>query len=185
MNITYEKATEKDAYAISYIGAYSWKETYTGLVPDNYLKYKVNHFEDKVENQKKVIQNENVDFYLAKVDGKAVGYVCYGPSENEKYEDYGYVGGLYLLEEYQGYGIGKELFRIALEGLKEKGYTKLMLECMSGNKVIDFYKKYLGKVVEKMDYPLNNGKISVGAEVMTFDIEDSLKEISESKNKTM
>lgn len=174
MNIIYKKATEKDAYAIRYIGAYSWKEAYTGLISDDYLNYKIEHFEDKVDKQKKIIQEGKAIFYIAIVDNKTVGFVCYGPAENEKYSDYGYVGALYLLEEYQGYGIGKNLFKIALCGLKEQGYNKMMLECMKGNKAIGFYKKYLGKIVDTIDYPLNFGNLSVKADIMLFDIDKVL-----------
>ena len=75
MKIIYERATEEDAYKIRYIGAYSWKETYVGLVPNDYLEYKVEHFEEKVEKQKNFIKNSGSIFYLAKVDDEAVGYV--------------------------------------------------------------------------------------------------------------
>ncbi|MBE6161350.1 MAG: GNAT family N-acetyltransferase [Firmicutes bacterium] len=177
MEIKYEKATEKDAYAIRYIGAHSWKETYKGLVSDEYLNYKVEHFEDGIEKQKKILQNENNNFYIAKVDDKTVGFVSYGNYEDEKYKEYGHIGALYLLKDYQGYGIGRELFKIALEGLKELGYTKMELECMTGNSTVNFYKKYLGEIVDVIDYPLNGG-FSVNADIMIFDIEKSLKIIN-------
>ena len=184
MNIIYEKATAEDAKAIRYIGAYSWKETYTGLVPEDYLDYKTEHYEDKVDKEKKLIRDANNNYYVARVDGKTVGYVLYGQTNNEKYKDFGYVGALYLLNEYQGYGIGKQLFKIALEGLKKQGYTKMMLECMDGNNTINFYKKYLGEVVDDMDYPLNDGKIVVKADIMVFDIDKSLEVMNETKNKS-
>ena len=180
MNIEYKKATIEDAYAIRYIGAYSWKETYTGLVSDEYLNYKVEHIEDGVEKQKQLLQNGVHKFYIAMVDGKAVGFVSYGTSEDDKYKDYGHVGALYLLKQYQGYGIGKHLFEIALNGLKEDGYTKMELECMSGNNTINFYKKYLGKIIDTIDFPLNNGT-SVKAEIMIFDINNALNIINENK----
>lgn len=43
MNINYEKATENDAYGVSYVSAHSWKEIYVGLLPKEYL-------EDRVKN---------------------------------------------------------------------------------------------------------------------------------------
>ena len=183
MNIIYEKATEQDAKSIRYIGAYSWKETYTGLVPEDYLDYKTAHYEDKVEREKELINDINNNYYVARVDNKTVGYVLYGKTNNEKYKDYGYVGALYLLNEYQGYGIGKQLFKIALEGLKEMGYSKMMLECMAGNNTINFYKKYLGEVVDEIDYPLNDGKIIVKADIMLFDIDKSLEVMYKTRNK--
>ena len=174
MNIIYEKATEQDAKVIRYIGAYSWKETYTNLVPEDYLDYKIAHYEDKVEREKELINDINNNYYVARVDNRTVGYVLYGKTNNEKYKDYGNVGALYLLKEYQGYGIGRQLFKTALEGLKELGYSKMMLECMDGNDTINFYKKYLGETVEEIDYPINDGKIIVKVDIMLFDIDKSL-----------
>lgn len=181
MNIKYEKATVEDAYAFRYIGAYSWMETYKGLVPDDYLQYKIEHIDDGVEKQKKYMQSKDTYFYLAKVDDKEVGFVTYGIAEDEKYKEYGHVGALYLLKDYQGYGIGKELFKIALEGLKEMGYTKMELECMTGNNTVNFYKKYLGEVVETIDYPLSGG-FPVKAEVMIFDIDAALNVMNKNNN---
>lgn len=183
MNMVYDRATEEDAKVIRYIGAYSWRETYTGLVPEDYLDYKIAHYEDKVDKEKELIKDPNNHYYVARVDDKTVGYVLYGKSDNENYKDYGYIGALYLLNGYQGLGIGKQLFRIALEGLKELGYTKMMLECMRGNKTLNFYKKYLGEIVDDMDYPLNDGKIIVKADIMIFDIDEALKVMGESKNR--
>ncbi len=180
MNISYERATVEDAYMIRYIGAHSWNETYKGLVPDEYLKYKLEHIEDKVEKQKSLINDKNNNFYVAKVDNKVVGFVSYGLLEDEKYKDFGHIDSIYLLKEYQGYGIGKELFKIALNGLKELGYTKMELECMTGNNTISFYKKYLGEVIDTIDYPLNGG-FSVKADILIFDIEDALKVINDNK----
>ena len=53
MKIAYEKATIKDAHDISYIGAYSWKETYLELVPKDYLENKLNNYSNKIEKQKR------------------------------------------------------------------------------------------------------------------------------------
>ena len=40
MNIKYSYLTEEDAYGIEYVAAHSWKETYMGLLPDEYLDNK-------------------------------------------------------------------------------------------------------------------------------------------------
>ena len=175
MNVIYKKASVDDAYDIRYISAHSWKETYSNLVPSYFLDYKLEHIEDKVDEQKQFITDGKNDYYIAEADGKNVGFVCFGECDSDDYKGYGYVLALYLLKDYQGFGIGKNLFKIALEGLKEKGFTKLILECMSGNKTISFYEKYNGKIVDTINYPLIEGKLSVKAEVITFDIDKALQ----------
>ena len=65
-------------------------------------------------------------------------------------------------------GIGKELFKIAVEGLIKMGYKKMMLECMTGNDTLNFYKKYLGVVDEKIDFPIKRVG-TVKADVLLFE----------------
>ena len=54
----------------------------------------------------------------------------------------------------------------------------MMSECMSGNKTLDFYKKYLGEIIDTTNYPLNNGNIIVKADIILFDIDNALNEIN-------
>ena len=52
MNEIIRKASIEDAYGISYVSAYSWTETYTGLVSDEYLAQKINNLSEKAKKQK-------------------------------------------------------------------------------------------------------------------------------------
>ena len=51
MEVLYRKATIKDAYAIEYVAAHSWKETYTGFMPDDYLNNRIANIENKLETK--------------------------------------------------------------------------------------------------------------------------------------
>ena len=167
MNITYQEATEEDAYGINYVIAHSWKETYTGLLPDEYLNKRIENIPNKTEQTKEFIRNYKGKYIVAKDGEKVIGILAYCPSENEEYKDYGYLNAIYLLKEYQGLGIGKELFQKAIQGLQEMGYDKMYLECMTGNQAIDFYKKYDGIIVGQTDYPINSvGEVK--ADVVLF-----------------
>lgn len=168
MNIVYEEATEKDAYGISYVSAHSWKETYTGLLPEDYLEDRILNIGNKVEKTKSFLNNYNGKYIVAKHDGNVVGILAFCPSKNEKYKDYGYLNAIYVLKKYQKMGIGKELFKIAVEGLIKMGYKKMMLECMTGNDTLNFYKKYLGVVDEKIDFPIKRVG-TVKADVLLFE----------------
>ena len=52
MNEIIRKASIEDAYGISYVSAYSWTETYTGLVSDEYLAQKINNLSEKAKNRR-------------------------------------------------------------------------------------------------------------------------------------
>lgn len=180
MNITYEYATENDAYGIEFVAANSWKETYTGLLPDEYLDYRVNNVENRIEKTKEFLKNYTGKYIVAKNNDKVIGILCFSDSLDEEYKEYGYLEALYVLKKYQGYGIGKELFKIAVIGLKEMGYSKMKLECMSGNDTINFYKKYSGTIKSQIDYPINHVG-TVKADIVLFEDLDNVLELIKEK----
>lgn len=180
MNIVYRKATVGDAYGIAYVSAYSWKETYTGLLPEDYLEYRINNINNKVDDTKNFIK-KHPNYLVSVANNKVVGICNYDRSNNANYSDYGYIGALYVLKEYQGIGIGKELFKMAIEGLIKLGYDKMYLECMVGNDSINFYTKYLGEIDETIDFPINKVG-SVKADIVIFeDLNKTYKKLEKSK----
>ena len=168
MEITYSNATLEDAYGISYVSAHSWKETYAGLLPDKYLDNRIKNIPNKAEGTKNFLNEFKGKYIVAKDDSKVVGILAFGPAQDEQYKDYGHIGAMYVLKDYQGLGIGKELFKRAVTGLKSMGYFKIQLECMTGNDTINFYKKYNGKIVSQIDYPIRTVG-TVKADIVLFE----------------
>lgn len=164
-NIIYRKATIEDAYGIEYVAAHSWKETYSGYMPDEYLDNRILTIENKIERAKNLLKSTNT-YYVAEINNKVVGILHYKDSINDKYKDYGYLESLYVLKKYQGLGIGKELFKIAVRGLISLGHAKMYLECLQGNNTINFYKKYGGKVIDTVDFPIRD--FFVKADIVEF-----------------
>lgn len=167
LNIVYRKANLDDAYGIAYVSAYSWKETYTGLLPDDYLANRISNIDKSLDSTKKFIE-EHPNYFVAALNNKIVGICNYDINNNDTYKDYGHIGALYVLKEYQNVGIGKELFKIAVEGLIELGYDKMYLECMVGNDSINFYTKYLGEIDKTIDFLINNVG-NVKADIVIFE----------------
>lgn len=166
--IKYSYATFADAYGINYVAAHSWKETYSGLLPNKYLDDRIKNISSKTEATKKFLGTYNGKYIVAKDKGKVIGILAFCPSMNEKYKEYGYLNAIYVLKDYQGYGIGKELFKRAVYGLRQMGYSKMKLECMCGNETLNFYKKYMGIVECQIDYPIKDVGV-VKADVVLFE----------------
>ena len=181
MDIIYDYATEDDGYGISYVSAHSWKETYKGLLPEEYLDDRISNINNKIESTKKFLKTYNGKYIVAKDKDKIIGILAYSPQKQNKYKEYGHLGALYVLKSYQKKGIGKNLFKIAIEGLIEMGYKKMQLECMCGNKTINFYKKYMGIIESQINYPINNVGI-VKADIVLFeDLEKTLEILNKTK----
>ena len=150
------------------------QESYSGIIPDDYLQRRVDTINEKEERTKNYLKSLNGKYYVALDNNQVVGILCVQYQEDESYKEYGELGAIYVLKDYQGLGIGKELFKIGFNTLKEMGYNKVKLECLCGNKTINFYKKYLGKAVDTFDYTIK-GVGSFKADIVLFnDINASL-----------
>lgn len=164
--IDLRKATKEDAYGIEYVAAHTWYDTYKPFMPLEYLTSRVEHIEDRIPRVEQRIA-ESSNFHVLTENNKIIGILNYKPNQNEKYKDYGYLESIYILKEYQGKGLGKLLFKKAIEGLIEMGYNNMYLECIIGNPTMDFYKKYTGYVIDEIDFPIAN--FTVKANIVFFD----------------
>lgn len=183
MNIVYRSAKVDDYEGVYYVSCYSWSETYRGYMPDDYLDERINNFKEKSLKTKafleKLAEEGQLDNYLVcEVDSKIVGICHYYKSSNEKYPDSGVLGALYLLKDYQNFGIGRELFFKAIDGLISMGVNSMYLECLTGNRTIGFYEKYGGKIVENIDYPISDFKVK--ADIVFYDDLENTKKLIKS-----
>lgn len=144
------KCNKNDIKGRAFVHYTSWKETYHNLIPSSYL--------DKLNLEKlEEIARENIDNTLVAIsNNKIVGFLCYlnkardFSSLNQAVE----IVALYVLEAYQGKGIGKKL----VDNFITKNYNKkVVLFVLKDNlKAIGFY-KYLGfkftghKISQKID----------------------------------
>ena len=137
-----------DARRLSEVKIACWNTTYRGIYPDDKLdNYDVDKNTEKFKN---VILNEDIDLYVVIVKDEIVGYMSCGVPFRS-YEDYEQeIGLLYLLEEYRGLGIGKDLFQLAYELIKNKGYDRFFVSCNKYNiSAINFYLAMGGRIVEE------------------------------------
>ena len=108
-----------------------WQEVYPGLVSQEYLdKLTLEKTEEKAFQWR--------DNILVAMDGdRVVGFVGYGQSEEA---DTGEVFALYVLPEYHGTGVGRQLMDAALEKLAS--YPHICLWLVKGNgRALRFYEK--------------------------------------------
>ncbi len=79
---------------------------------------------------------EEYHFLLAVMDGRIVGTMCYGPSNDllnkaseQRTRDIKEIGCLLILKEYQGRGIAMELARASTQAMAHAGHTRCCLDC--------------------------------------------------------
>ena len=131
MNFEFRDMHPEDADSKGYVHWKTWQETYTGLMDEKYL---TNHSLKKCQS---IAHRWPENTLVAEVDGKIVGFSCYGKDDSGT----GEIIAIYLLKEYQGYGLGRKLMNAAIDKLD--GCSPIALYVLKGNdNAIGFYEHY-------------------------------------------
>ena len=143
-NLEIKRASKRDISGISRVYIDSWRDTYTGLIPTDYLN--TLSYEKAEKKWSDFLNNENEPFiYIAINDiGKIIGFAS-GKSVDEEGFD-GELYSLYLLQECRGIGTGRQLVSAIVKHFKEKGVTSMIVWVMERNKsALGFYERMGGK----------------------------------------
>jgi ribosomal protein S18 acetylase RimI-like enzyme len=86
------------------------------------------------------ISNEQNYVFVAENDeGHIIGFAEGGKRETNKLDQSGDLTSIYILQEYQGMGIGKKLVQQLFSKLDELGYKTIFVEVLEDNKSRFFY----------------------------------------------
>ncbi|MCM3094358.1 GNAT family N-acetyltransferase [Cytobacillus sp. AMY 15.2] len=151
------KAKLDDALGIAKVHVDSWRTTYKGIIPNDFLNNL--SYEQRTESWKKNIAREDNYVVIAEnKEGQIIGFADAWKRDNNAVENSGDLTSIYLLEEYQGKGIGKKLFRELFRHIKQLGYGKVFVEVLEENKTRFFYEYYGAKLVKTVQIKIG-GKI--------------------------
>lgn len=153
------KAVSTDALGITIVNVYTWKTQYTGLLPDELIDLRIREIKQNSDKIKNRIKN-GTKYYVVEEENCIIGFCSFGESRDEKYKEYGEIYALYLLEGFQGEGLGRKFFDLAISYFKEKGFDKFIVKCLIGNPSEEFYKHMGGKIIgqtqiEKFNFKIN------------------------------
>lgn len=125
--------TDEEIQGKAFVHWKCWKETYPGLVSQEYL--------EKLTPEKceKMAFRWRDNILVAKEGERVIGFVGFGDHGPEE-PDTGEVFALYVLPEYHGTGVGRQLMDAALEKLAS--YPHICLWLVKGNaRALHFYEK--------------------------------------------
>ena len=147
--------TKADFNTVKEILLTTWKDTYSFIPEEDILS----HFE-KFYNKQSLIEILEDPFskgIIAEFESKPVGWMkLFEDKINKRF----YISSLYILPDYQGFGIGKKLLNEAYLIAMHKQYDRVWLGVMTKNvKAVDWYKN-IGFVFVEED-PFQMGKTEV------------------------
>ncbi|WP_057914256.1 GNAT family N-acetyltransferase [Peribacillus muralis] len=141
------EATVADAQAIATVHVDSWRTTYKNIIPNDFL--------DKLSYEKrKALWIENISkegnhiYVKENGDGSIVGFISGGKRATNQVAHSGDVTSIYILEEFQGMGIGKKLLTKLFLKFEELSYHSIFVEVLEGNKSRFFYEAFGAKVIK-------------------------------------
>src|SRR5712692_3194918 len=152
-------ATLMDAPAIARVHVASWRSTYHGVLPDEFLdSLSEANYE---ERWKRVITEPTSKVYVAEDDGgDLVGFASGG---RERAGEEGYEGELYaiyVVDAAQRRGFGRELVRAMVGGLRELGLADMLVWVLRDNPPArDFYERLGGVYVRSQ--PITIGSVTL------------------------
>ena len=97
---------------------------------------------EKVMNLIEPLLNKGCYYLIATENHKLMGWILIGESKDQFTDQLnGFIYELYVKETYRGKGISKVLMNVAIEQLRQEGYSEVRLSAYVGNHAIKLYEK--------------------------------------------
>ncbi|QHW29937.1 GNAT family N-acetyltransferase [Paenibacillus rhizovicinus] len=144
------EARKQDAAGIANVHVASWQTTYRGLMAESYLANL--SVEGRLRSWLWTFDNLKKDeiIYVAETgEGKIVGFSSGGRSRHDDSRYEGELYAIYLLQDFQGMGLGKRLFQQVSSSLKASGCSSMMLWVLRDNPAAAFYAAMGGRVFDR------------------------------------
>ncbi len=146
--MTIREARTTDAAGMARVNVESWKSTYAGIVPQEYLdslsyEQRFATWHARLTDASKLWPGWF--YYVAEENNEIVGLAGGGPdrSGNQLYSSE--LGALYLLKSHQGRGLGRQLISAVALRFKKQGYNSMLVWVLQKNTYRSFYETLGGK----------------------------------------
>ncbi len=135
------EATINDAEEIAKVHVDSWRTTYKGIIPEEFLtnlSYK-QRTELWINN---IGRTDNFVIVAENNEGEIIGFADCWKRETNTVSNSSDLTSIYILKEYQGIGLGKELLKSIFFRSNLLGYQKIFVNVLEDNKARYFYEHY-------------------------------------------
>ena len=140
------KAQAEDAPGIARVHVESWRTTYAGMVPGEFLAGLSYEGRQMMwDSVLAVPERQRLVFVAETPERQVVGFASAGSERAGDGVYQGEIYALYLLQSYQRQGIGRQLFRAAASGLRQAGMASWLVWVLTGNPARKFYEAMGGQ----------------------------------------
>lgn len=152
------QANPTDAKQIALVHVDSWKSTYQGIIPDDYLRdlsYEKREQKWSITLSKENGTKEKV-FVAEDAKKKVIGFASGGPIRENVGPYQGELYCMYILFEFQKQGIGTRLFQNVVQYLVNLDLSNMLVWVLEDNPSSKFYEKRGGIKVKEKTCPIGD-----------------------------
>ena len=155
---TIRPATLDDTKGIAHVQVQTWRSAYRGVIADKLLDAMSE--KERTKRWSEILQRPEHATFVAEVeDCGIVGFANGGPERDGREEYRGELCGLYVLPEWHGQGIGRQLVATFTRWLMDSGFDTMMVWTLAGNPFRRFYENLGGKLVAEKDIEIGEQKL--------------------------
>ncbi|HEY6306920.1 MAG TPA: GNAT family N-acetyltransferase [Candidatus Angelobacter sp.] len=158
MKFTVRQGRIEDANSIAFVQVESWKTTYAGIVPDDYLA-SLNP-EVRTERWREQFSAGMTLFLVAEDESGVFGFASGGKLRDAIAGYDAELYAIYLLHQKQKQGVGKMLVRKLAEGLRSKGFQNLLVWVLAKNPAVGFYERLGGSAVAQKEIEIGGAQLT-------------------------
>jgi GNAT superfamily N-acetyltransferase len=154
LDMQIRNATIQDAAGIARVHVCTWRSAYRGLMPDALID--ASTYEQRFELWSQILRQSepgSAGVFVAQVDdGEIAGFASGGSARST---DLGYAGelyALYVLQAYQGQGIGRALVHAVTNQMANLGIRSMLVWALVGGPANRFYAALGGRVLAKQPF---------------------------------
>ena len=145
---TIRAAQLEDAYGIARVHVDSWRTTYKGIIPDEFLA--TLSYERQEQSWQRILSDPaHMTFVALDEAGTIVGFVNGGPEREGDPVYKAELYAIYMLQETQRHGLGRRLVKELTSLLTKRHYTSMMLWVLASNPACRFYEALGGQVIKQ------------------------------------
>lgn len=154
----------EDAEAIARVHVDTWRTTYQGIVPENYIA-KRSYQKRKESWKKRLNDNQEKDgqhfvYVVENNTGKIIAFADGGLNRNSDLIYKGELYAIYILETYQRQGIGRKLIRKMAKKLSQSGLQSMLVWVLADNPACQFYQALDGQQVQQKQVEFEGVKLN-------------------------
>ena len=146
--IILRRATVSDSPAVARVHVQSWRESFTGIVPQSFLEKM--SFEDRAQAFRTRFAVDSYRMFMAETPADGViGFADFGKARETDRPYQAELYAIYLLRDFQRQGVGRKLFTLGVESLVTDGMNSMYVLTLEASPYRSFYEKMGGRMVDR------------------------------------